>query len=245
MPSLEGFVGAMVVGRMLETGLFKINDVLGSAFIVDSEHGIALTNHHVLPSSTSKDQLGFLMSLPPNKAEYIFHIDASRIVRWDGHDVVAFRVRTLQGTVPPHLATFPFHLLPLAMGDQVIVAGIPKDHNLHVDKNELTGTLRALTGFVVTQYDEDVEASFPVIRGMSGGPVVHNRPGGLFIVGILYDYRVYAVERLRSETTEETKDGQTKRQVYEADEVLRFGAFYDSRALGAWLNQEKEGLARP
>jgi hypothetical protein len=238
MPDILGFIGAIVTGKLHSDGSgFTVADSLGSAFIVDDKRGIALTNHHVMSPLPTADDIGLLLHLPPTNQERVFVIDPKRIVRWDDHDLVAFPVRWA-GRVPPGLISFPTSAKRVELAEQVTVLGIPKDHNLYLDKMKLSGTIRALTGFVVTVYDEDAEASFPVIKGMSGGPVLSKNQ----IAGIIYDYRVYAVERYKSESTHHTKDGITRKEIYEAEEVLKFGAFYQYAAFLSWLESQKEML---
>ena len=160
-------------------------------------------------------------------------IDRRKIVQWGSRDLIAFRALQPNGKPPDGLQTYSLAQADISLGTKVICLGFPKDHALHVDEGENRVTVRAVTGFVVTGYADEAEFNSPIIRGMSGGPVVVGKQ----FVGVAYLNRQVALDAYKTEEAESvTEGGVERREVYEYRESARWGVFYKSTAFSSWVS---------
>jgi hypothetical protein len=241
MVKVTHFIGVVVYGRLNPNYSFDVHDVLGTAFIIDIEKGIALTNYHVIPEEDRDKQLAFY-TVDENMQLKVAMIDTNSIDQWADKDLIAFKVVSRINIAPDWLTTYPFHFQEnMPLGRSVIAMGLPKDHSLYIqDNSESQITVRAFVGHIVSSFSVYYEIDFPFIKGMSGCPIFitinENHRQRYKIAGIAFDNVEIALEHYKTETVTNIVEGvEHSREIYEYKEVRRFGRFYNSFAFKDWL----------
>lgn len=242
MIDMNGFVGVVVGGDWVidqNTGrmIFRVADksVFGTGFVVDTAKGIVLTNWHVIPDEARNREYAFFL-LDGLRGARVTVIDNSSISRWAMNDVIAFRIKDERGLPPKDLRTYPWYNSDVTLTQRVSILGAPLDQfSEHNTVNSVT--IRALTGFVVTNREEKCEIDCSIIQGMSGSPVCVNFADGQgTIAGIAFENVKYALEmRTRERSITESGNGKTIKEISEYEEVLRFGVFYKYIVFSQWL----------
>jgi S1-C subfamily serine protease len=232
MPSIDNFIGFIAVGekRLIDASnfAFDVKKILGNGFVVKPEIGIILTCEHVLPleDRESGGQFAFFV-YDENMNLRVFMIDVNSAIQWDKNDVLALKLFNPNG-----LKTLQINVNDIQMAVQVITIGMPLNH-FSSKINENIVTARALVSNVVSCYESECEIDKPFIITMSGSPVLI----GKSIVGIATTNREYAINQYRTEKVEQNVEGgQITKEVYQYEEVARFGVFSKASSWINWLN---------
>ena len=124
------------------------------------------------------------------------------------------------------------------MAEKVIFAGIPTNHSKVSVPGDLHVTTRVIVSFVSAVYEKYADINSPLIKGMSGGPVIGSDRN---VIGIaLENVRIgLDVEMVASE---ETSDGATKEE-YVYSEYQRFGYLLKSQIFLGWIKSIESGYS--
>lgn len=233
--NFAGFVGCVVLGHYTNKAAaeYSSDEILGSAFVVSPEKGIFLSCNHVIPEKLRKRDV-FMVLLNEKMEPSSKLVDLDSIQRWEDKDLIAFRVHDYKNDPPGGLRKYPFKLDLLPLATQVTALGLPPNHMLPDDEKARHPVIRSMTGFTVTDYADEMEVDFSLIRGMSGGPVVH---GGRSIVGVSYFNRQYGLDLVQTENVEVSEQGKpTRVEKGEYREFKTLGVFYKASAFQPWLS---------
>ncbi len=232
MPSIAYFIGIIVIGSSHKTDgdsfNFDVEKVLGNGFVVNPDKGIILTCEHVLPKEDrcSGSEFAFFV-YDSNMNLKAFIIDPNSAVQWAQNDVIALKIIN-----PIGLNSFPINESEIHLAIQVITVGIPLNH-FSSRAGENVVTPRALVSNVVSCYQDECEIDKPFIITMSGSPVLI----GETIIGIATMNREYAINQYLTERIEQSIDGRPiSKEIYQYDEVARFGVFSKASSWKKWLD---------
>lgn len=206
---------------------FDVDNVLGTGFVVDG--ALVATCDHVLPVEDRDLNIAFFCN-DGVSCWLVSLVNIGSIKRWGNEDLIVFQCLDLRGKVQKGLRPLELSAKKLLLAEKVIALGMPKDHMVmnSIGNNNLK--IRAIVGHVVTTYERTAEIAVPLIRGMSGGPVLSDSGE---VVGIAIENKRVALD-LEMVTQESTSDGVIKKE-YSYGEYQRFGCFYHSSAFHVWL----------
>jgi Trypsin-like peptidase domain len=163
----------MIAGNETPQG-FNRSGFLGTGFFV-GRRGLALTAAHVVSSMREGQELRVALPTPERTMR-------ARGVRWGvelpGSDILVMRVDVETS------ACFASRFDRIPIGQDVETAAIPAAM-LETDSAGATRILmRCAKGYVSHGQDRSIAASFPLLKGMSGGPLIATNPGEQFVAGV-------------------------------------------------------------
>lgn len=230
--TMSKFVGILVVLKKETVGWnnnYIPQKVLGSGFIVNKEKGLGVTCYHVLPEEDWKCDIGFY-SKDENKNWIVSRIDTSTILKMGEEDFILFQCLNADETVATHFETRPISDRELVMAERVIFSGRPTNHTKISIPGNLHITTRIVVGFISAIYERYADISLPLIKGMSGGPVIDTNGN---IVGIALENVRIGLD-VEIVVTEQINTTDIKEE-YFYGEYQRFGYLLKAQIFLGWL----------
>lgn len=234
MQSFDKFVGVVVTGSLVARDgnmQFDVEHTLGSGFVIDSDKALVATCEHVLPEQDRNLSVAFFCNDGVG-GWLVSIVDTRSIKQWGDEDLIIFQCKDLTGNPQKGFRSVNINSRKLLLAEKVIALGMPKDHMAINSPGNNNLTIRAMTGYVVTTYDRTAEIASPLIKGMSGGPVIC-ASGDVIGISIKNKRVALDLEVVSDEST--TEDGITEKYSY--GEYQRFGCFYHTSSFSNWLSK--------
>jgi len=231
--AITKFVGAIVtvlIERQGPNTNLVVQKVLGSGFVVNKDKAIVATCCHVLPEEDRNLDIGFYCK-DGSGGWFISLVDTSSIQEMDGEDLLVFQCLDHNDcSIRKGFETLPISGRDLLMAEKVIFAGIPTNHLKISRPGDTNVTSRVIVGFVSAVYEKNADINSPLIKTMSGGPVISS-DGEVIGIALKNVLIGLDVEMVNSEVSE---SGDTKEEhVY--SEYQRFGFLFKSQQFLGWL----------
>lgn len=233
MRDLSRFLGALTVVKIEQQGndtALIVQKVLGSGFVVDTAKALAMTCVHVLPEEDRHLDIAFHCR-DEHGNWFLSLLDKGSYQELDGEDVLLFQCREHDGSIKQGFRSLPVAERDLASAEKVIFAGRPLNHSKVSRPGDVHVTTRSVVGHISAVYEKTADMNLPIIKGMSGGPVISAEGE---IVGIaLRNVRVgLDMEVVASEKVE----GQAGREEYIYGEYQQFAYLLKSHVFANWLS---------
>ena len=226
------FVGAVVTVLIERQGAntkLVVQKALGSGFVVNKEKALVATCCHVLPEEDRGLDIAFYCK-DGSGDWFISLVDTSSIREMGGEDLLVFQCLDHDGSIRKGFEALPISDRDLLMAEKIIFAGIPNNHEKISKPGDNNVTTRSIVGFVSAVYEKTADVNTPLIKGMSGGPVISSDGE---IIGIaLENLRIgLDIEMVAKEVSE--SNGTKEEYVY--GEYQRFGFLFKSQQFVSWL----------